>query len=78
MDQYKPLILSVGSAVISIGHFVIAAETRSLIAWVIGVIAGLYAIRTSHSAHKAHKAVEEKAKAETRVLDEQLRVSRNN
>lgn len=53
MEHYKQMFLTIGSAALSISHFIIAAETRSIIAWVIGCVAGIYAIYASHVSAKA-------------------------
>lgn len=38
------LIISAGSLLLSVMHFMIAAENRSIVAWGIGVIAGIFSI----------------------------------
>lgn len=55
MEHYKQIYLTAGSAAVSIGHFIIAAETRSALAWFVGMIAGIYAIYASHTSAKANK-----------------------
>jgi uncharacterized membrane-anchored protein YhcB (DUF1043 family) len=55
MTDHKQLYISLSSSIVSIGHFIIAAETRSIIAWVVGIIAGMVAIYASITTIRTNK-----------------------
>jgi hypothetical protein len=69
MEHYEKCILAISSASLSIGHFIIAAETRNVVAWVVGLTVGAYSLYTSYTTSKAQKAVERANEAIKRKTD---------